>query len=118
MKIKNLPTFWKHNKKASMTGDVMAEWQMQFGRKMIRKKSVEFKTIYENLLIESDDIEVFVEEVNLSSPENDIITVEEHPKKISSFKEALAEVRCLIKFSKEDYTTYEHKVFRMLLCKI
>ena len=47
----------------------MAEWLMQFHRKMLTEKSVEAATIYENLLTESDDKEVFAEEVNLSSAE-------------------------------------------------
>lgn len=32
--IKDLPAFWKHNKKAWMTRDIMAEWLEQFDRKM------------------------------------------------------------------------------------
>ena len=242
MKISDLPAYWKHNKKAWMTGDIMAEWLMQFDRRMLREKRnillfldnaashpkdiilknikivflppnttsvcqpldqgviknfkvhyrtaiiqnllpgiefnnsaktlkgtinvldalyfikkswekvtaetikncfgkagftqnfnsveldaeddiplsilsrlarenvdcVEFTTIDENLLTESDNIDVFVEEVNLSSSENDISIVEEHANRITSFKEALEEVRRLMKFSEEDYTAYEH----------
>ncbi|TMW48070.1 hypothetical protein DOY81_006843, partial [Sarcophaga bullata] len=60
---------------------------------------VEFTTIDENLLTESD-IEISVEEINLSSSENGINTVKEHPNKISSFKKALEEVRkCKIAMS-------------------
>lgn len=36
--VNNLPVTWRWNKKAWMTGELMAEWLMQFDRKMIREK--------------------------------------------------------------------------------
>lgn len=72
-------------------------------------EGTEFVNIDENLLTESDNIEVqFVEDQNISSSEDDISIITEDPNKISSYKEALEQIGRLKKFSEEDYTAFEH----------